>query len=215
MGVGDWLSRLPLAAASLRSGLAGGPLASGLHGKEHAWARERRALPRARWPPPGRASGSAAPGELGCSRPRRPRARGSPAPPLCGGRAGSHGRAVEVGGFGRPRWLPGLRAEAGEAERRGRCFRPGQARFAPGVARPDGETETKVVRPGPTRGQRRGATRPPRDIPERSGKLVPTARRCQASTSCACAREEPLLLSPVRMCSRFARGRLGSRAHCL
>lgn len=111
-------------------------------------------------------------------------------------------------GFPGPAQRPGSRAPGG-------CFRPRQARFATGVARPDWETETKVARPGPTRGQRRGAARPPRDITGRSGNLVPTARRCQASSSCACAREESLLLSPIRMGSHFAGGRLGSRVPCL
>lgn len=99
-----------------------------------------------------------------------------------GGRAGSRGRAVQVGGLGRPCRLPGPRAEPGEAERRVCVSDPGKARFAPGVARPDGEAETKVARPGPTRGQWRGAARPPRDITERSSNLVRTARRCQPSS---------------------------------
>lgn len=90
-----------------------------------------------------------------------------------GGRAGSRGRAVQVGGLGRLCRLPGPRVCASD---------PGKARFAPGVACPDGEAETKVARPGPTRGQLRGAARPPRDISERSGNLVRTARRCQPSS---------------------------------
>ena len=77
-------------------------------------------------------------------------------------------------------------------------FRPGQPLLASRRRRSDGKTQTKVALPGPTPGQRRGAARPPRDISERPGDLVQTARRCQASCFCACAREEPLPVVATR-----------------
>lgn len=87
-------------------------------------------------------------------------------------------RAVEVGGFRRPRRLPGLGAGAGNP---GAASAPLTRASPPCVeASPSllGETQTKVARPWRTRGHQREASRPPWRH-RRRGSSVSTARRCR------------------------------------
>ena len=133
----------------------------------------------------------AAPRERDCSRPQRPRARGSAAPHPAAAARGMRQpgwdlrarpvRAVDVGGFRPPQLLPGPRVGSED---------PSAVSAPPSRATPLYWEASRLLMGNPRqrwRGLRRleGTGSVPRDplggLAQRSGNLVPPARRCRGS----------------------------------
>lgn len=201
MGVGEQLSRLPLAAASrirLRGGSSGGCFPE----SEHAWAWERRAPRRARWPPLGESTGVRRAAASAS-------ARVSGSPP-CSGRA----REVAAG--------PGVGGARCKWEVWGGCVGfPGLGCVLPTRAKP-GSRQASPVRTGKPRQRWRARGRPEGSCVVQLGPLATSA----SGRATWCGLRGGASLPLLRLCEGRVAAvvtnsngqplrRLGSRVPCL